>query len=361
MAIRYTRMSRILIPLVIALVLASVFHHAASDQDIPSLVGKEVGGEPLVDPPVNTTSGQSGTPPERPAGETPSDVYDHHYYGDAQGRCKPIVVHVAGSPGSPGHPGPGGPTGPPGMPGNHGNNGNNGLPGPPGVSGLPGQKGEQGFPGIPGVQGVPGIQGPAGLRGPNGFDGAAGPPGSTGKHGLPGIAGPPGDQGYPGRDGLKGQKGDVGMPGDRGAEGVCNCDQQRFSTRTSAFSVARTSGLTATAGPITITFQHVITNVGDDFDTNTGKFNCSIPGTYFFTVNIYKSSTTNFPLVQIMLNNEHVATVIDYGSSDADDSASNSVVLSLNIGDMVWLQLYDGRELYSSHHRFTTFSGFRIG
>lgn len=62
-----------------------------------------------------------------------------------------------------------------------------------------------------------------------------------------------------------------------------------------------------------------------------------------------------------ILIGDHQAAVIDYGSSDTEDSATNSLILSLNYGDEVWLQLYDGRELYSSHYRFTTFSGFRIG
>ena len=81
--------------------------------------------------------------------------------------------------------------------------------------------------------------------------------------------------------GLKGEKGDMGSPG---AEGECNCEPQQpqqlryHGTQTSAFSVARTSGLTATDGPITVTFQHVFTNVNDDFDIKHREVQLLHPG-----------------------------------------------------------------------------------
>ena len=62
----------------------------------------------------------------------------------------------------------------------------------------------------------------------------------------------------------------------------------------------------------------------------------------------------------VLLLGDHTVGVIDYGITDTEDGASNSVILDLEDSDQVYLQLYDGRELYSSHYRFTTFSGFLI-
>ncbi len=55
-----------------------------------------------------------------------------------------------------------------------------------------------------------------------------------------------------------------------------------------------------------------------------------------------------------------MVAVIDYGPMDSEDSTSNSVILDLQQNDLVWLQLYEHREVYSSHYRFTTFSGFLL-
>ena len=57
---------------------------------------------------------------------------------------------------------------------------------------------------------------------------------------------------------------------------------------------------------------------------------------------------------------EHQVAAIDYGAMDSEDSTSNSVILDLEVNDQVWLQLYEGRELYSSHYRYTTFSGWLL-
>eukprot|EP00057_Strongylocentrotus_purpuratus_P002859 XP_003725394.2 PREDICTED: collagen alpha-1(X) chain [Strongylocentrotus purpuratus] len=375
------------------LILAS--QHIIAEQDVPSVSSPNYNEQPESErpvikpevnpiPEVNTTTGGNPNPdivsPSVPevqpvpdnvtpdAQPDPQQVYRDYLQNYLRENCQKASepTHIPGPPGPPGYPGPTGVSGPAGMPGSYGNNGINGLSGRDGLPGERGAKGEQGYPGLSGTPGMPGLRGDEGPRGPQGSDGSNGRAGAVGKNGTPGRIGPQGDQGFPGVEGQKGSRGYKGDDGEPGVDGVCNCDpqpQQRNTpaSGTSAFSVARTSGLTATDGPVTVTFQHVFVNVHDDFDINTGKFNCSLPGLYFFTINVYKSSTTNFPLVQILLNGDHQAAVIDYGSTDTEDSATNSIILSLNYGDEVWLQLYDGRELYSSHYRFTTFSGFRIG
>ena len=78
---------------------------------------------------------------------------------------------------------------------------------------------------------------------------------------------------------------------------------------------------------------------------------------YSNTLKSCKSWLMHFFLV---LLGDHTVGVIDYGITDTEDGASNSVILDLEDSDQVYLQLYDGRELYSSHYRFTTFSGFLI-
>ncbi|XP_022089165.1 collagen alpha-1(X) chain-like [Acanthaster planci] len=308
-----------------------------------------------------------------PAGSNPSRPRVQDPQACSSG--SPIVIGMPGPAGPVGPQGIPGVQGPAGFPGNPGNNGNNGQPGSTGRPGERGEKGEQGFPGLPGPPGGTGFTGPAGPPGAPGEVGSPGPMGPLGKHGLtgpPGSVGPPGQSGPIGFPGEKGDPGDTGLPG---LPGECACPPPRATdtpplgntgggrqTRggKSAFSAARTTSLMATNGPVVVTYQTLFSNKGGNFDKDTGVFQCAIAGTYFFNMNIYKSSAQNFPLVQLLLNGDHKIAVIDYGASDTEDGASNSVILDLEVGDRVWLQLYDSRELHSSHYRFTTFSGFLL-
>ncbi|XP_071809505.1 uncharacterized protein [Asterias amurensis] len=288
--------------------------------------------------------------------------------------ASPIVIGMPGPQGPIGTPGFPGSQGPSGFPGNPGNNGNNGQPGPAGRPGTKGEQGEQGVPGINGPPGGPGFTGPTGDKGDTGLKGDTGSMGLPGKHGIAGTPGPPGASGPAGINGFDGIKGGRGFPGVKGEIGECKAcppppetdpprnpnSNGRNSRRKVAFSAARTTSLLATNGPIILTYQKIFTNQGGHFDEETGIFHCYVPGTYYFSVNIYKSSNQNFPLVQLLKNGDHTVGVIDYGITDTEDGASNSVILDLEDSDQVYLQLYDGRELYSSHYRFTTFSGFLI-
>ncbi|XP_038047524.1 collagen alpha-1(X) chain-like [Patiria miniata] len=329
-------------------------------------------------------------PPEGPSeGESVVQPIDTQESIPNQGRGVPSQPRVpdpcsGGSPILVGLPGPAGPTGPQGIPGvqgpsgfpgNPGNNGNNGQPGPTGRPGGKGEKGEPGFTGLPGSPGGPGFTGPPGPPGAPGDTGSPGPLGTPGKHGLTGAPGSTGPAGLSGPIGFPGQKGDRGELGLQGLPGECACSpptgtdspplgntggSRRSTGATSAFSAARTTGLLATSGPVVVTYHTIFSNRGGHFDKDTGIFSCAIAGTYYFSMNIYKSSAQNFPLVQLLLNGDHQIAVIDYGTSDTEDAASNTVILDLEVGDQVYLQLYDGRELHSSHYRFTTFSGFLL-
>ncbi|XP_071957232.1 uncharacterized protein [Antedon mediterranea] len=296
-----------------------------------------------------------------PTAETPTGTGFTHRPPRPPTVDNPTLYHYIPVPGPPGMPGPTGTTGNPGYPGPQGpmgyagapgNNGNNGSPGPAGRQGSDGQKGERGSPGItgdPGVPGASGTNGERGARGPMGDRGQMGPSGRTGARGVIGPTGPKGSRGAEGKPGSSGM---------RGFPGSCDCTQSLVYQR--AFSVARTTSLTASNGHMIITWNHEFSNVGGDFDMSTGMFNVTIPGTYFFTIHVYKSSRQNFPLVQLLKNGDHVIGVIDYGPNDSEDSSGNSVVLNLTKGDAVWLLLYDGKEIYSSHYKFTTFSGFLL-
>ncbi|NWI32010.1 ADIPO protein, partial [Sula dactylatra] len=198
-----------------------------------------------------------------------------------------------------------------------------GAPGYPGHNGLPGRDGKDGKDGQKGEKGEEGVQGPKGDQG------EIGPPGQEGPRGFPG---------YPGQMGQKG-------------EGA-------FIYR-SAFSV----GLTERAPhpKVPIRFSKIFYNEQNHYDASTGKFLCSIPGVYYFAYHL----TVYLADVKVSLYKKDKAVIFTYDQFQKNnvDQASGSVLLHLNAGDEVWLQVYgegDKNGVYADNINDSTFMGFLL-
>ncbi|XP_067863989.1 complement C1q and tumor necrosis factor-related protein 9B-like [Heptranchias perlo] len=214
-----------------------------------------------------------------------------------------------------------GPTGPPGP------KGDNGMPGARGWDGLDGAPGMRGQPGCPGLAGRSGRTGP---RGPHGFPGPKGENGCNGSPGRKGNRGPRGVRGLVGPVGLQGpmgEKGDPGPPGPRGPDVV---------VVTTAFSVA----LEVSNPPLSvpIAWQRLIYNKDGDFQAGTGIFICRITGVYRFTF-IFQIFSMNAYVV-FRVNGITVWSIFQPFSSGYE-VASASLIIGLNKGDKVWLEIKD--------------------
>ncbi|KFP73314.1 Adiponectin [Apaloderma vittatum] len=192
-----------------------------------------------------------------------------------------------------------------------------------------------GMPGHPGHNGLPGRDGKDGVEGPKGERGFPGAPG------RPGLDGPPGPMGIPGAPGPTGPKGD-----------------SAFMHR-SAFSV----GLTERAPypNVPIRFSKIFYNKQSHYDTSTGKFLCNIPGTYYFAYNLM----VYLEDVKVSLYKNGKAAIITYDQFQKNnaDQASGSILLHLNSGDEVWLQVYgdgDDNGIYADNVNDSTFMGFLL-
>ncbi|XP_022082647.1 uncharacterized protein LOC110974963 [Acanthaster planci] len=238
-----------------------------------------------------------------------------------------------GHPGTPGIPGIPGPYGPPGPAGPKGDTGTN-LPGLKGAKGDQGQKGDQGKQG---VRGQPGEQGPQGLKGDFGF-------GAKGDRGFPGEQGEQGPRGFKGSPGLTGQKGDSGG---------------RTLSSVVAFSASLGIRFEGDQGD-NIVFNEVETNVGDDYDAQTGVFTCSVSGVYFFTVSLTSLASTTRPWADLKKNGYRILGVYD-NHAGYHHQPSNAVVTVLGVGDRVWLEFRNnGAGVDGNNNKLSQFSGFLI-
>lgn len=172
--------------------------------------------------------------------------------------------------------------------------------------------------------------------------GIPGPKGDSGSLGATGAAGPQGSPGFAGLPGLKGEKGDSA------------------SMYRSAFSVGLTTRVPYPNIPIK--FSKIFYNEQNHYDTTTGKFRCSTPGVYYFTYHL----TVYVSDAKVSLYKKNTAVIITYDQYQKDnvDQASGSVLLHLEAGDEVWLQVYGGGEentgVYADNVNDSTFTGFLL-
>nr|QJA10302.1 C1q and tumor necrosis factor protein 5 [Hypophthalmichthys molitrix] len=204
--------------------------------------------------------------------------------------------------------------------------------------------------GSPGIPGSPGLHGSPGQPGRDGRDGRDAQPGEKGERG---------ERGEPGQSGVRGLTGDRGDPGEKGERGTPGeCAVAPKSAFSAKLSEARTTPL---AVGDAVRFDKVILNEQGDYNPETGRFTCRVPGVYYFAVHatVYRSSL-QFDLIK---NGNTVASYFQiFGNWSKPASLSGGTLVHLIPGDQVWVQMALGEYtgFYSSPKTDSTFTGFLV-
>uniref|UniRef100_A0A0B7AR95 C1q domain-containing protein n=1 Tax=Arion vulgaris TaxID=1028688 RepID=A0A0B7AR95_9EUPU len=104
----------------------------------------------------------------------------------------------------------------------------------------------------------------------------------------------------------------------------------------------------------TVIFDTVLTNDGNAYDLDSGKFTAIVTGTYLFHSTILSGYNTKVETA-IIVNDKEIARIYS-GAHDAHGSGSNMAIVNLRNGDSVWVRLlYQGGN--HVHGYYSTFSG----
>lgn len=126
-----------------------------------------------------------------------------------------------------------------------------------------------------------------------------------------------------------------------------------------AFSAHRTTPQSAPTTPHAVSYDQVLLNIGGGLAPTDGVFTAPTIGTYMFTFHAFSlKGATSY--VDLFYGNG-IRGVTAHGNVDEHVDSSNSIILNLNIGDKVWLELRQGSQIFSdSTQIFTTFTGHML-
>uniref|UniRef100_UPI00398EA31E complement C1q tumor necrosis factor-related protein 1-like n=1 Tax=Pristiophorus japonicus TaxID=55135 RepID=UPI00398EA31E len=179
---------------------------------------------------------------------------------------------------------------------------------------------------------------------------------------LKGEKGDKGPRGSYGKNGKAGIRGSRGLAGSKGTKGSIGKLGEPCKLYYAAFSVGRKKELHSNNYYQTLIFDTEYVNLYDQFNMFTGKFYCSIPGIYHFSLNVHTWNQKE-TYMHIMRNDKEV--VILYAQpSDRSIMQSQSIMIDLKHNDEVWIRLFKGERenaIFSDgFDTYITFNGYLI-
>ncbi|KAJ0022997.1 hypothetical protein NQD34_015131, partial [Periophthalmus magnuspinnatus] len=111
---------------------------------------------------------------------------------------------------------------------------------------------------------------------------------------------------------------------------------------------------------VTLKFSKVFTNFGQAYNPHTGVFTAPVHGVYYFQFRLFCHSVHKYTGVIIYHNSNRVTMTVGYSYDNGYVDVVNGLVLELEKGDVVYLNLPVNYVVYDSVDNHSTFSGFLI-
>ncbi|XP_063043374.1 complement C1q-like protein 2 [Engraulis encrasicolus] len=109
-----------------------------------------------------------------------------------------------------------------------------------------------------------------------------------------------------------------------------------------------------------VVYKRVFTNSGNAYDSTTGIFTAPVKGVYFFTFSTFGYS--KFLSGAILTKNKEymVSSYEPLSEGRSGDTGGNSVILTLEAGEQVYMRMWENSQLFDNLNGHTTFSGFLL-
>ncbi|XP_028814664.1 complement C1q tumor necrosis factor-related protein 4 [Denticeps clupeoides] len=133
------------------------------------------------------------------------------------------------------------------------------------------------------------------------------------------------------------------------------------SIHRSAFSATRSSSVQG-GSQRAVTFDRLLVNIGHDFNPETGRFRCRIPGAYYFTFTVGKYPKKLLSVMLVKNGQEVQAIAYNGGRKQGRKVQSQSVMVNLKPMDTMWLLLQESPRyaVYSNAGPYITFTGYLV-
>uniref|UniRef100_A0AAY5K9G8 C1q domain-containing protein n=1 Tax=Esox lucius TaxID=8010 RepID=A0AAY5K9G8_ESOLU len=141
------------------------------------------------------------------------------------------------------------------------------------------------------------------------------------------------------------------------------CYSPSFTERPKvAFSTSL--GTTGSHGPFntatTVVYRHVFSNTGSHYNINTGVFTAPVKGLYHFTFTMGDFLKSTVMGLTLFKNGEAIIHSGESGDHQRFRYASNGVIIPLEKGDVVFMQLPENYRIYDDSHHRNTFNGMLL-
>ena len=143
---------------------------------------------------------------------------------------------------------------------------------------------------------------------------------------------------------------------------VCVCfsiEELPSATRQVAFTVYEDQTQYHSNGK-RLTFDHVETNMGGNFNSSNSTFTCPVDGLYFFSFTIMGSTGYGDDGHATLRRDGSVGVGAWADYYAGNPHASNAAVITCSVGQEVYLQSENSGYMYSNSSRLVTFSGFLL-
>ena len=116
----------------------------------------------------------------------------------------------------------------------------------------------------------------------------------------------------------------------------------------------------ANTGNLNLVFTRVITNVGEAYSKITGIFTAPVRGVYYFRFTVMDILKSHWMVASLLKNGEWVMYLAEYDTDDKQSFLSSGLVLLLEAGDKINMQIPAKARLFDSTGNHNTFSGFLL-